>query len=324
MWSPRAPILALAVSLVSLKVTTCRSPGEGGKDPAPTTAEKAIVTLPGVDTSALTAREQGDWSSYVNELLAPCPEQAVSLAQCVKESRPCKACVPAAQFLAKHVRQGKTRSQVEILFRARFAPDQVKPIEVGDSPWKGAADAPVVIVEWADFECPFCGRAAPLLNDKVKQYAGALKLVFKNYPLPSHKNSELAARAAMAARQQNKFWEMHEKLFAQGKDLDETAIKRIAQAVGLDMKRFSEDFDSEKVADAVAADRKQANALQLEGTPTIYINGRHFDLRQFDITQDLDDWIQLELELRGGAPPAPAPAAPTGSAAAPPSAQKAK
>jgi hypothetical protein len=142
-----------------------------------------------------------------------------------------------------------------------------------------------------------------------------VKLVFKNYPLASHKNSEKAARAAMAAHQQGKFWEMHKQLFAQQPTgLDEPALRRIAQSIGLDMKRFADDLNSETVADAVAADRKQANSLSLEGTPTIYINGRHFDLAQFDINEDLDDWIRLDLDLRGTAPK---PAAPTPSATTP-------
>lgn len=316
----RAAVAALVVSSLSLKLTTCRSPGEAGKDPAPSPAQAQLVELPGVDTSALTAREKSSWSSYVSELLAPCPDQPVSLAQCVKESRACKSCLPAARFLVKQVQDGKTRSQAEAAFRTRFAPDAVKTIAVNDSPWKGAADAPVTIVEWADFECPFCASASPMLDAKLKQFPGAVKLVFKNYPLPVHKNAELAARASMAAKLQGKFWDMHRALFEQQGKLDEATIKRLAQSIGLDMKRFDEDVSSEPVADAVAADRKQANAIGLEGTPTIYINGRHFDLNQFDIEGDLNEWIRLELELLGARPAAgaltssDAAAAPVGAA----------
>lgn len=325
----RAAVAALVVSSLSLKLTTCRSPGEAGKDPAPSPAQNPVVELPGVDTSALTAREKSSWSSYVSELLAPCPDQPVSLAQCVKESRPCKSCLPAARFLVKEVQDGKTRSQAEAAFRTRFAPDSVKTIPVGDSPWKGSPDAPIVIVEWADFECPFCASASPALDAKVKQFPGAIKLVFKNYPLPAHKNAELAARASMAAKLQGKFWEMHRALFEQHGKLDEATIRRIAQTIGLDMKRFNEDVSSEAVADAVAADRKQANAIGLEGTPTIYINGRLFDLNQFDLEPDMDEWIRLELELLGARPAggaltsSDAPAAPAGSAGSPAASAKA-
>jgi hypothetical protein len=114
---------------------------------------------------------------------------------------------------------------------------------------------------------------------------------------------------------QSKFWPMHERLFQQGKALDMPALKRIAQDVGLDMKKFADDLASERVADAVATDRKQANALSLQGTPTIYINGRHFNLEHFDLNEDLRKWLDLELELKGKAAPA---AGKTGSALAPP------
>jgi protein-disulfide isomerase len=295
---PWRAVLAVALGLVSLRVTTCRSPGEAANESAPAPSQRSVVTLPGVDTGSLTAREKGDWSSYVSELLAPCPDQPVSVAQCVTESRDCKACLPAAKFLVKHVQSGKSRAQVEAAFRVRFAADQVKNIELGASPWKGAPDAPVVIVEWADFECSACGRAAPLLDELVKKHGGELKLVFKNYPLASHKNAEIAARAALAAHKQNKFWQMHHELFAQQtKGLDEPNLKRIAQSIGLDMKRFEQDMGSEAIADAVSADRKQGSAFDLQGTPTIYVNGRYFDLSQFDLNTDLEDWIKLEVEL---------------------------
>ena len=116
---------AVALTFVNLNVATCRSPaGEGGHDPAPK-EEAKIVKLDGVDTGALTAREQREWSTYVSELLAPCSDQPVSLAQCIKESRPCALCLPAAKFLVQRVTRGGTRSQVESAFRMRFSPDSV-------------------------------------------------------------------------------------------------------------------------------------------------------------------------------------------------------
>ncbi len=131
------------IALSSSKLTTCRSPGEGGGDTSNQAKPEQTVELKGVDTSALTARERSDWSSYVSELLSPCRDQPVSVAQCVKESRPCKACLPAANFLLEEVRRGRTRSQVEASFKARFAADGVKNVELGGAPSKGAPDAPI-------------------------------------------------------------------------------------------------------------------------------------------------------------------------------------
>lgn len=298
---------AVALTLVNLNVATCRSPAaEGGHDPAPKEEEAKIVKLDGVDTSSLTSREQREWSTYVSELLAPCSDQPVSLAQCIKESRPCSLCLPAAKFLVKRVTRGGTRSQVETAFRMRFSPDTVKTVEEGDSPSKGAKDAPVVIVEWADFQCPYCGAAAPILDKIVEQYPGDVRLVFKNYPLASHEHSEIAARGAVAAGKQGKFWEMHHKLFEnQSTGLDRDVVIRLAKEIGLDEKKFVADMDSEAAADAVNRDRKQAEKLELRGTPMIYINGRHFELEQFNLLEDVNDWIELEIEQRTGKKVAP-------------------
>jgi protein-disulfide isomerase len=319
----------LALTLVNLNVATCRSPAEeGGHDPASSAKEEPkVVKLEGIDTSALTPREQKDWSTYVNELLAPCSDQPVSLAQCIKESRPCSLCLPAAKFLVQRVTRGGTRSQVEAAFRTRFSPDTVKTVEEGDAPFKGPKDAPVAIVEWADFQCPYCGAAAPVIDKLVEQYPGYVRLVFKNYPLASHEHSETAARAAVAAGKQGKFWQMHHALFEnQQTGLDRDVILRLAKEVGVDEKKFVADLDSEAAADSVNRDRKQAEKLELRGTPMIYINGRHFELEQFNLLEDMNDWIELEIEQRTGkkvkALPVPAAsvapgAAPVGSAAPP-------
>ncbi len=312
---------AAALTLVNLNVATCRSPlEERGHDPA-SKEEPKIVKLEGIDTSALTPREQREWSTYVSELLAPCSDQPVSLAQCIRESRPCSLCLPAAKFLVQRVTRGGTRSQVEAAYRTRFSPDTAKSVDEGDAPSKGAKSGPVAIVEWADFQCPYCGAAAPVIDKLVDQYPESVRLVFKNYPLASHEHSEIAARGAVAAGKQGRFWEMHHKLFeSQATGLDRDVVVRLAKELGLDEKRFAVDLDSEAVADAVNRDRKQAEKLELRGTPMIYINGRHFELEQFNLLEDINDWIELEIEQRTGKKvtakkvDAPAPAAAAGPA----------
>jgi protein-disulfide isomerase len=267
------------------------------------------IELQGVDSANLTAREKSEWSGHVSELLAPCPDQPVSVATCVEQRRPCGLCVPAAKFLVKQVSKGKTSSQVEAAFRLRFAPDAKKTLDLSGSPSKGPADAPIVIAEWADFECPFCGNAAPVLDDLVKAYPGGVRLVFKHYPLAMHKHAEKAARAAVAADRQGKFWEMHHLLFENAPNLDPPALGRLAQKAGLEPAKFQSDMDGEATAQVLERDKKQADALGLHSTPMIFINGRQFDLEHFKLDEDLKDWIELELEVVGKKPAAPAPAA---------------
>ncbi len=327
MFSLRAAAAFLALAFSGSGLSTCRSPGENGSEAAPTHSEAKDVTLKGVDTSELTGREKADWSRYVSELLAPCADQPVSLAQCVNESRGCRQCVPAAKFLITQVRRGRARAQVEAAYRARFSADQIKNIDLADSPSKGPAGAPVLVVEFADFECPACGAARPVLDEIYHQYEGQVRFVFKEFPLSIHQYAEKAARAAVAAQKQNKFWEMHAVLFDNQQHLEPSNVEQLAKSIGLDMARFTQDRDSEAVADIVSRDRKQGEKLELASTPSIFINGRHFEASS-DLKDDLSEWISLEIELNGGTPPKPAashaaPAAsgaPSASVAAPASA----
>jgi protein-disulfide isomerase len=208
------------------------------------------------------------------------------------------------------VQKGRTRAQAEAAYRARFAPDQVKAIELAGSPSKGPTDAPVVIVEWADFECPACKAASPVVDGLLEKHPNDVRLVFKNFPLEIHQNAETAARAAMAADRQGKFWEMHHALFTSEVPPTRGAIDAIAKKLGLDMTQFAKDLESEAIADVVQRDRKQGEAVRLHATPTIYINGREFSYAD-DLAAELDGWVNLELELLGQpkAAPAPVPAA---------------
>jgi protein-disulfide isomerase len=307
------------VALSASRLTTCRSPGETGGDASAGRSDK-VVALKGIDTSALTARERADWSGAVSELLSPCADQPVSIEQCVNEARACAGCAPAARFLVEQVRRGRTRAQVDAAYRARFAADQVKAIDLGDSPSKGAPSAPVVIVEFADFECPACADKRPLLDKLVEEHAGKLRLVFKNYPLSMHQNAEKAARAGVAAHRQGKFWQLHALMFDNQADLSPGAVEKLAQKAGLDLARFRQDRDSEATADAVQRDRKQGEALNIDSTPSLFINGRKFP-GSADFDQDLKDWLALEIELTRGSSEKVAPAAaPSASGAAAPAA----
>jgi protein-disulfide isomerase len=320
MLSFRAASALALFAFLNTKLTTCRSPGESAADASPTRAETKDVNLSAVDTSSLTSREKSEWSRFVSELRSPCADQPVSLAQCVSESRACKACVPAAKALAKQVQRGRTRQQVEAFYKARFAADQIKNIELEDSPSKGNPGAPVLLVEFADFQCPACRAARPLVEEALKKHEGQTRLVFKNFPLSIHQYGEKLARSARAAQQQGKFWEMYAALFDNQDRISPQVVDELAKGLGLDMAKFAKDMESEAVADAVSRDRKQGERLDLQSTPTFFINGRLFPSTP-DFAEDLEDWINLEVELTGGTPaaaPAPAPsAAPAASVVAP-------
>ena len=288
-WEARSTLMCVLGALLSVG---CGPPGQA-MGPGPQNG----LELSGVDTSDLTSREKQLWSQAVKSLVAPCPETATSVAVCVEERRHCPACLPAARLVAAQVRMGKTSSQVEEAYRARFAPEGVHEVSVGDSPARGASDSPVLIVEWADFECAYCGKANAVLQAVLRKHPQLVRLVFKHYPLSSHPHADFAARAAVAAQQQGKFWELHERLFAnQVVGLDEARVRQLARECGLDMRKFEQALLSDEVKATIASDRQQASLLGLKGTPMLFINGRFFDSAYFDLAEDLDPWVELEID----------------------------
>ena len=157
---------------------------------------------------------------------------------------------------------------------APAAPPPVQNVAVGSAPVKGSPNAPVTIVEFSDFQCPFCSRAVPTLKQIESEYPDKVRVAFKNQPLPFHQHARLAAQAAMAANEQGKFWEYHDKLFANQQALDRSSLERYAQEVGLDMGRFRSALDSNKFEAQISADAAEGSRLGASGTPTFYINGR--------------------------------------------------
>jgi protein-disulfide isomerase len=309
-----SPLLAAAVLLTGS--STCSKPDVGEVKPAATPE----VSLKAVDTSALTPRERREWAAQVSELLAPCPEVPVSIAQCVSENRPCKTCLPAAQLLLKQVQAGKAKKEREDAFHARFDAGKTKTVVTDGSPELGSPDAVVTIVEWADFECPFCRAFFPVLDELVRKYPTQVRLVYKLYPLSAHPHGEIAARAAVAALDQGKFWEMHHLLFDNQEHLEQSDLERYAKALNLDMVKFRADFVSPATTERIEHDKKQADGLGLDGTPFLFINGRYVNLAYLATQDDVNDWVKLDIELAGRTPlavPSSAAKAPAPGSATP-------
>lgn len=142
---------------------------------------------------------------------------------------------------------------------------------------RGRFEAPVTLVEYGDFECPYCGRAEPVVEELVAAFGDDLAFVFRHLPLGDvHEHAELAAEAAEAAAAQGKFWEMHDALFAPGLPLSERGLVERAAALGLDVDRFIKDLHERRHALRVARDIASADDSGAPGTPTFFINGRRY------------------------------------------------
>lgn len=146
-------------------------------------------------------------------------------------------------------------------------------INLTKAPVKGPTKALVSLVEFSDFECPFCGETVTVLRQLLAAYPTQVRLSFKHYPLPMHAEAPLAHEAALAAGAQGKFWEMHDLLFANQDKLKREDLIAKAKFLNLDMARFLSDLDGHHFKQAVEADRKEGNRLGVDGTPYFFING---------------------------------------------------
>lgn len=290
MRTPSLPILVLALLGLFSLGASCNGGGrEVGAATAPETTAQ-IEKLDSVDTSVLTDGERRTWVGLVNELLSPCGEP-VSVAQCVSESRACGTCVPSARYLVRLVSEGYEKREIEELFSSRYDPKKKVNLDLSNSPVRGAPMAKVTIVEFSDFECPHCGSAHPMLSNLLREFDGKVNLVFKNYPLDSHKNAMPAAMAAVAAGNQGKFWELADKLFEHQRELSPEKIRQLAQGLGLDMDRFDADFASNETRERVAQDKREGVNAKIQGTPTLFVSGRPY----LESIQNLSKYLREEL-----------------------------
>jgi protein-disulfide isomerase len=150
-------------------------------------------------------------------------------------------------------------------------------VDPDKAPAQGPASAPVTIVEYSDFQCPYCSRAAAALRQVRQHYGDRVRLVFRNFPLTQiHPNAQKAAEAASCASEQGRFWEMHDRLFEKQEQLAPADLKRYASDLGLNAAAFARCLDSGKAAKRVQQDVAAAEQLGVRGTPGIFVNGRVF------------------------------------------------
>ncbi len=178
------------------------------------------------------------------------------------------------------VRQGVPAAQVyarlqEKAVASAIPPPVVKKVDApADSPSFGPAVAKVTIVEWSDFQCPFCSRAAPIVAQIRQAYPKDVRFVFRHLPLPMHPDAPLAARAGVAAQAQGKFWQMHDWMYAHQHELDQASLEKAAASFGMDLTRFRASLTDPATEGRVAADKQAASAAGVSATPTFFVNGR--------------------------------------------------
>jgi protein-disulfide isomerase len=246
---------------------------------------KTLVNVPAVDFSGMSPLRARALLRLIRSHDCTCG-CGMKVAECRVNDPGCAWSKGVAAAMGDALRAGKNENDaIDAAKASRWGQGPQPPklledpvaIPTAGSPVRGPADARLILVEFSDFQCPYCWMAVAKLDAALEAYPGKIKLIFKQFPLDTHSQAALAAAAAIAAHQQGKFWPMHNALFAHRRDLSRPSILELAHTIGLDMKRFEVDLDSPETKKTVARDVEDGDKAGVEGTPTVFVNGRKYN-----------------------------------------------
>lgn len=246
---------------------------------------QTATSLPDVDLGGLTPARQTMALRVMRSQDCTCP-CGLKVAECRVKDPGCVSSKGLASAMVDAIRKGKTEADAIAAAKASRhgqAPqlqvlEKAINIPAANSPSAGPANARITLVEFSDFQCPFCYKAVAHLNTLLKAYPTQVKLIFKQFPLiDSHPEAAISAAAALAAHRQGKFWQMHDLMFANHGNLSRKAILGWAAGLGLDMIRFTADLDSPAIKQAVQRDLDDGNRIGVDSTPTVFIDGQKYN-----------------------------------------------
>ena len=267
--------------------------------PAPAKLPDAIGN---VDLSGLTPVQKKAVLKLLQEEDCSC-QCGLKTGACILQDPSCSYSRALAGIAIKGVKDGKALLEISKLMDASPKAHRPKVLEdpvtipVSGAPTVGPTDARITMVEFSDFECPYCAIAVKQVKTLMAAYPKDIRLIYKQFPLSMHPHAELAAEAALAANEQGKFWEMHDILFTNFRKLSHENMLEWAKEIGLDVNKFKADLDSGKFVSVVKKDTSDGDAAGVYGTPAFFINGK---LYNGSMTMDAVKPI-LDAELKGGA-----------------------
>lgn len=283
---------------------------------APLPAQVDTSTLKEVDFGGLTDAQKRIAVKIMQAEPCNCGCK-LTIATCRDKDSSCRRSLIFARSIVDSLREGKPEAEVVKLLRAKTAtfveaklPDDsgaVYNLHAGDSPVRGPRDARVTIVEFSDFQCPYCAGLQETLDRILKAFPRDVKLVYKQYPLNIHQYARQAAAASLAAHAQGKFWPLHDKMFQNFTAINEENIKRWAKESGLNMAEFEKAMQSGRYEPLIQKDIADGAAAKVLGTPTIFVNGRRLQERSFEAFRKA---VQDELAALKAAVPSTARTAP--------------
>ena len=235
---------------------------------------RAIVTpkwILGVSAAVLLGFGLGSWLSPLQAGNVVDPKLREQVLQILRENP--EVILDSVKTYQRRQQEQQEKARQSFLQEMKTDPRKV----IGQSLTKGAKDAKVVLVEFSDFQCPYCAKAEETLKQFMTKHQDKVTLVYKHLPLTQiHSNALPAAKAAWAAGQQGKFWEFHSALFAQQAQLGEPLYQEVAKSLKLDLPKFDRDRASAAATQAIEQDTKMAEQLGVDGTPFFVMNGQAF------------------------------------------------
>ena len=250
--------------------------------PQPDADWEHAQVLPGVDFLDLTPAQKATVLKLVREQDCSC-QCGMKVAECRFKDPACYYSTSLAKIAIDNMRQGKSVAEIRAALaagpkykRPKLLEDPIA-VPVEGSPAMGPKEAKIVLIEFSDFECPYCSKAAIDVKNILNAYPGNVRLIYKQFPLSMHAHAKLAAIASLAAGDQGKFWQMHDLLFANFRKLNRENILVWAKGLGLDLDRFAADLGSSKYDAAIAKDMKDGEAAGVYGTPAFFINGKLYN-----------------------------------------------
>ena len=281
-----AAALFAAVTLGLLTGASCNKKDDAGPkaDPAavvaaadsakkPATLDRSPV--PGVDVSRLPGDRQDLFFKMVSDLPSPCGK-AHALRTSVTQDASCKKAPFATKLVAELVADEAAEDVIREFYDERYVKNQdVQTFDLANAPMVGAPNASVSFVEFFDYGCPSCVQLKPVLDEVIGANQARIKVYYKMFPLKQkHPDSFGCAQAALAAKAQGKFHEMHDKIFAKFGAQKKEDLHKYAEELGLDMAKF--DADLPGTSGQIDADIAEGEAKGVDSTPTLYINGRKY------------------------------------------------
>lgn len=265
---------------------------------------QTATTYSDVDFTGLSVAQKQSALTMMREMGCTCGCN-MKVAQCRVEDPACAYSKGLSATIVKGFKEGKSAGEVQKLVSDSAlgkprAPQKIlgDPIQIptDGAPSVGPASARVVLVEFSDFECPYCAKAAEEIHGILKAYPNDVRLVYKQFPLSMHAHAGVAALASLAAQEQGKFWEMHDKMFANYRHLDRQHLIEWSAQLGMDQERFAAALDSPKNKMTVQKDTQDGDKAGVNGTPSVFVNGKHFN-GPIEL-QALKPYLDAELKTR--------------------------